>query len=441
MTKVIKLNLLEDKENLINKIRNKELLIYEEVQGSKIYVKWDGDKFIVKPKSINNESLNFVDLATQKYYNGAYLYLHTLPDYVTNLLSTTWWFCFEYFPDSQPAHIEYQRIPKNNMLLTCIVKGTKYTYNIDELKEYSNLFAVDMLPILFKGKLSSKQIEVITLFLNTSEEDLRYVFGESNFAHFFYKILNPLESNSFLMKDGEYNRNLEKIIIKIDGDFRYTFEILNPLYSKMSSSNNTEYMQTYSLILLNFIEFCQINGIQKYKPSNITKDKLYVDFICLLFNDYASISKHDLISWDFTIPKFFAEDKFKINHDLLNNKATVDLIKNDEKIEYIFKLILNSFNRKKKKEFGVFTEQSLVLFNSLVEKISNHLDLLLKTNREYKFQNKELLNFNDYFNIPYNVDSTGKIYLDDDKIKPEEEIALNHKKKGKSTGYPSLKKK
>ena len=183
MTKVIKLNLLEDKENLINKIRNKELLIYEEVQGSKIYVKWDGDKFIVKPKSINNESLNFVDLATQKYYNGAYLYLHTLPDYVTNLLSTTWWFCFEYFPDSQPAHIEYQRIPKNNMLLTCIVKGTKYTYNIDELKEYSNLFAVDMLPILFKGKLSSKQIEVITLFLNTSEEDLRYVFGESNLVN------------------------------------------------------------------------------------------------------------------------------------------------------------------------------------------------------------------------------------------------------------------
>jgi len=442
MTKVIKLNLLRDKDSLINKLRNRDLLVYEEVQGSKIYVKWDGDKFIIAPKSTKNEPLNFIDLAVQKYYNGAYVYLHTLPDYVTNLLNHNWWFCFEYFPDSQPAHIEYSRLPKNNLILTCIVKGSKYTYNIEELIEYSNLFNVDMIPILFKGKLSPKQIEVITLFLNTSEMDLRYVFGESNFAHFFYKILNPLESNSFLMKDGEYNKNLEKVIIKIDGDTRYTFEILNPLYKKMSNSNSTEYVQIYSLILLNFLEFCQINGIEKYKPINITKDKLYVDFICMLYNEYIDNVKDDLLNWDFSIPQFFSEDKFKINYELLNDKKTIVNIKLDPKFEYIFKIILNSFNRKKKKPFGAFSEQSLLVFNNMVDKISTYLDTLLMANREYKFQNTELLNFNDYFNIKYNTDSTGRIYLDDDKIKPEEEIALDDKKKkGKGIGSMNLKSK
>lgn len=443
MTKVVKLNLLRDKNHLIGKLRNKKLLVYEEVQGSKIYVKWTGEKFIIVPKSINNDPLNFVDLATQKYYNGAYVYLHTLPDYVTNLLNTSWWFCFEYFPDNQPAHIEYSKLPKNNLILSCIVKGARYTYDIDELVEYSNLLDVDMLPILFSGYLSSKQLEVITLFLNTSEEDLRYVFGESNFAHFFYKILNPLEENSFLMKDGEYNRNLEKVIIKLDGDSRYTFEILNPLYRKMVDGNSTDYVKTYSRIILNFLEYCQIQGFNRYKPVNITKDKLYVDLICLMFNDYVKSIRDDLDKWNISIPNFFAEDKFKINQELLSNKTTVAYIQSDAKLEYIFKIILNTFSRRKKKPIGVFTEQNLTVFNNLVESISNYLDTLLKANKEYTMRSTELLNFTDYFNIPYNTDSSGKIYLDNDKIRQEEEIALDRKadKDKKGSGMPSMKKK
>jgi hypothetical protein len=62
----------------------------------------------------------------------------------------------------------------------------------EELVEYSRLFGTDHLPIIFKGKLSDKQLQVIEVFLNTSEKDLKYVFGEVQFAYFFYKILNPL---------------------------------------------------------------------------------------------------------------------------------------------------------------------------------------------------------------------------------------------------------
>lgn len=431
MTKVIQLNHLKDKENLLNKLMNKEIMVYEDVQGSKIYVRWTGEQFIIAPKSIKNEPLNFIDLATQKYYNSAYVYLHTLPDYVTNLLNQNWWFCFEYFPDTQPAHIQYGRLPKNSLILSCIVKQSKYTYNIEELVEYSNLFNVDMLPILFKGKLSPKQVEVITLFLNTSEEDLKFVFNETNFAHFFYKILNPLENNSFLMNDNEFNSNLEKVILKIDGDSKYTFEILNPLYQKMKINNNTEYINNYSIIILNFLEFFQLNGIEKYKPLNITKDKLYVDFICLLYNEYVDNCKDDLLKWDFVIPQFFNEDKFKINYDLLNDKKTISYIKSDPKLEYIFKVILHTFNRKKKKPFGLITEKILVLLNNTIDKISNYLDTLLQANREYKFQNTDLLNFNDYFNIKYNTDSTGKIYIQDDKVSDKEEMSDKGKDKKK----------
>lgn len=431
MTKLIKLNETHEKDEFLNKLKNKKLMIYEDVQGSRIFVKWNGDRFIIKPKSTRNEELNFVDLAVQKFYNLAYFYFHSLPDYVTNLLSKNWWFCFEYFPDKQPAHIEYNRLPKNNMILSCIVKGSKYTYNLDELFEYAKLFDVEPIPVIFNGKLNNKQLEIINLFLNTSEDDLEYIFGEDNFAYFFYKILNPNKENSFLMDKGVFNDNLEKIMIKIDGNYKYTFELLNPMYQKMNLNNNTEFVQIYSLILVNFMEYCQLNGIEHYKPKNITKDKLYVDLICEIFNDYMNQVKDELIEWDFIIPSFFKDDKFKINYNLLRNKETVEHIKSNPKIEYIFKVILNSFNKFKKKPIGVFTEENIKIFNTLVEKIDIHLDQLLKINREYKLRKKDLLNFNDFFDLNYNIDTTGRIYIDDDKFGDEEKADFDKKKKGK----------
>lgn len=428
MTKLIKMNLLKNNDSLIYKFKNKDLMIYEDIQGSKIYVKFNGVDFEIKPKSYKNDPLNFVDLSTQIYYNCAYNYINSLSNDVKNLLNNNWYYCFEYFPDNQPANIKYSKLPKNNLILTSIIKNTKHNFNLDELIEYAKLFGVDSLPVLFKGKLSAKQIEILILFLNTSTEDLEFVFGESNFAHFFYKILNPLVQNSFLMNDGEFNENLEKIIFKLDGDPRFSFEFLNPLYNKQSDENSTEYTQIYSLILLNFIEFCQINGFEKYKPANITKEQLYVDLICLIFNDYLANVKDDLINWDFVVPKFFTEDKFKVNYNNILNKKTLEYIKSDIKLEYIFKVILNSFMYKKKKTIGIFSDKTLKIFNQIVDKIDNYLNLLLNINSEYIDDKSTLINFNDYFNLDYNVDYSGRIYLDDDKIKPDEEVRIKNKK-------------
>jgi len=425
MTQIIKLN--NHPDNIVEFLKDKELLIYEDIQGAQVFARWDGTKFEIKPKSLNNDPLNFVDLAIQNFYGFIFQYLHTLPDYVTNLLSTSWWFCFEYFPDLQPAHIEYKKIPKNNLILTCIVKGTKYKYNYSEIVEYAKLFDADPLPVIFMGKLNEKQLEIINLFLHTSEEDLEFVFGENNFAYFFYKILNPKIENSFLMND--FNENLEKIIIRINGNDEHSFEILNPSYEKMNLSNKTEYLETYSLILLNFLEFLQLIDFEKIKLKEITKDELYIELISSIFNEYIENIKKELKDWNLSIPSFFTEDKFKINTFLLKNKFTIDLIKSDDKIEYLFKLILSSFNKKKKKAIGIFNEKTTELFNKEVDKISNFLDNVLKINREYLLNNNDLLNFKDYFNVNYNTDADQQIYPDVDQLLSEIPESGEKKKK------------
>jgi hypothetical protein len=352
--------------------------------------------------------LNLIDLSLQNYYNPAINYFNNFDKRVKGLMPKKWWFCFEFFPDQMPANIEYQRMPKNGLVLTTISKSGKFEYSLDELDEYTRLFNVDKLPIIFQGRLSDDMKEAITYFINTSEEDLQYVFGESSFAYFFYKILNPNSTNSFLMED-RFQENLEKIVIKLK-DKDLSFQILNPLYQRVSEENSTEFTEIYTLILVNFLTFCQTINLEDVKIKGKRRDELYVYLICKLFNMYISEVKDDLINFDFTVPQFFDKEKFKINVELIPNKLTKEFIEENSKLEYIFKVVLGSFNKKKKKPIGIFTENTVIIFNKFVDDIQTYLDNTLNKVREVQFKQAGLLDFGQFFDIEYDTDASGDVY-------------------------------
>ena len=431
MSKLVTLNGQDN--NVLEEILNNDIIIYEDVQGSKIWVNWNGQAFIIKPKSISNEAINLVDLAMQNYYNSSIKYFNTFDNRIRGLMPKNWWFCFEYFPDNQPANIEYNRVPKNGLVLASICKNGKYEYEIDELREYSNLFGVDCLPVIFEGKLSDQMKEAIKYFLNTSEKDLEYVFGEKSFSFFFYKILNPVVENSFLM-DNDFQKNLQKIVIKTKNSTS-TFEILNPLYQRISSENSTEFIEIYTLILMNFLTFCQSLNIDQLKIKGNRKDEAYLYLICKLFNTYISEVKDDIVNFDFVVPEFFDKEKFKINKELIPNKLTNDIISENDKLEYTFKVILGSFNKKRKKAIGIFTDNTIILFNGFVDKIDHLLDSHLNKLREIDITRGGLLDFGDFFEIKYDQDDDGQVYPDVYDTFEKEPVST--KKKG---GKFSLKK-
>jgi hypothetical protein len=409
MSKLVILNQIQDGEQL-DKILDSPISVFEDIQGSKILVNWDGKKFTLKPKSLSYDPLNLVDLAIQNYYNKAFDFFENLDKRVKALLNKRWWFVFEYFTDNHPANIHYTRTPKNNLVLTSIIKGRDYNYSFEELEEYSRLFDVDVIPLIFSGKLSQKTKEAIKYFLNTSPEDLEYVFGEKSFAFFFYKILNPSTTNSFLMQD-QFQNNLERLILK-SGDTQLTFSILNPLYKKEAESHSTEFIEVYTLILVNFLSFCQSIDLDEIKLKASSREESYIELICKLFNSYISEVASDITSFKFVIPHFFNKDKFKINRELIRDNLTKSLLVKDPKIEYIFKVVLGSFNKKKKKPMGVFNNNTLILFNSYVDTIQQRVNNHLKRKSEVELVKKGLLDFSDYFDIKYDTDSQGNVYPD-----------------------------
>ena len=428
MAKLTTLNSIQD-DQFLNDLFNNEIIIIEDVQGSKIYVNWNGQSFTMKSKSLSSEPINMVDLAMQNYYNHAINYFNQLDYRVKSLLNKNWWFCFEYFPDTQPANIEYNRIPKNHLVLTSICKNNKFDYTTDELQEYARLIDVDVVPVIFQGKLNEKVVEAIKYFLNTSEKDLEYVFGEKSFSYFFYKLLSPQTQGSFLM-DEDFQKNLEKLIIKIK-DKDISFEILNPLYTRISDTNSTDFVDIYTLILVNFLNFCQSVDLESLKIKGEKREELYINLICKLFNVYLAEVKDDLTNFDFIVPEFFDKEKFRINKELIPNKLTKELIEEDKKFEYIFKVILGSFNKERKKPLGIFTDATLRIFNDFVKKIQKKIDLFYNKKSEVDLMKSGLVDFGEFFDIQYSVDSDNQVYPD---VYTELETQKEKEKKGGKKG-------
>ncbi len=427
------LNDVEDK-NILSEIFDNELIVFEDVQGSKIWVNWNGKEFTIKPKRLSNEPINLVDLAMQNFYNPAMNYFDTLSDRVKGLMPFKWWFCFEYFPDQQPANIEYSRVPKHGLVLTAVNKNQKYDYSIEEIVEYARLFDVDHLPVIFQGKLSDDMKQGIEYFLNTSEDDLDYVFGEKNFAFFFYNMLNPVTDGSFLM-NGEFQDNVEKLIFRIN-DQDKSFEILNPLYKRVSQDNNSDFVEIYTLILLNFLTFCQGIDLDSMKLKGDTRDEMYIYMMCKLFNMYVSDVKEDLLNFEFTLPEFWTQDKFKINKELISNKLTNEIIEESDKLEYYFKIILSSFNKKRKKPLGIFTENTVKLFNGFVDRLDMLVDKELKMLRDVHLAQSGLVDFGSFVDFEIDKDGSGEVYP---SVWDEIESSNDSKKKKKL--IPSKKKK
>jgi hypothetical protein len=170
-------------------------------------------------------------------------------------------------------------------------------------------------------------------------------------------------------------------------------------------------------------------NIDDLKIKGQKRDEAYIYLICKLFNLYVSEVKDDLLNFDFVVPEFFDKEKFKINTELIPNRETKSFIVDSSKLEYIFKVILGSFSKRKKKPIGIFTENTLILFNKFVDDLNQIIDSYLNKMREVELTRGGLLDFGDFFEIKFDADAEGQVYPDVyDTFEREPSI---EKKKGK----------
>lgn len=403
-------------EQFINLIKDQKIEVYEDVQATRIFVSYKNDQWEIRPKRWNESALNLKDLAVQKYYKWCYAYLLSLPAQSVDLLHPNWQFVFEYFPDDQPANIKYDQLPKHGLILTAIYKYGKYwTEDRNELNVFSQLFDVELLPLIYSGQLDQSQLDRINQFLNTSSEDLEFFFKEQTFAQFFYNLLNPQLEHSYLKTD--WQSNLEKIVIKVSGTSEITLQLLNPMYQSQDFKNVGQYSDVYSILLLNFIQWLQTVKISEVEASGTNRDQVYINFISKLFNAYISKNGQKVKDFEFSIPLFFDKEKFKVNLDLIQNKSTTIWISQHPKFEYLFKIIFNALESERKKEIGVINQTVLGYMNQLIKQIHLKIEDILNWNTKLDQWSYNQKNLQQFPNIKWEVDHYGK-----PKLEKEEDL-------------------
>jgi hypothetical protein len=419
-----------NKDKFVDTLRNHNISIIEDIKGSKIYFSFDSNdnyKVLIRQKSINNNNIEMIDLSNQNLYGKVYNYLSSLDKRIA-ILCQNIWFCVELI-DKENSFYDQQ--PKHGMVLTCIVKNDdEYINDISAINEYAELLDITPVPVLFDGKLNSKQIELIHYFLSTSKEDLELIFGETdNFASFFYKILSN-DKSSFL--NTGYNPELNKLIVRTS-EHDMSFEILNP----MSDTVNTSYIDfsmTYSIIVSEMLEFLYKNDYENIYVAGEDEENIYLNLMCELFVRFIEDKKNRIINFEFDVPPYIYLDSYKINRECLSSKLKV-LVDSDPKIEFMFKTCYKIFRNPVKKTFGVIDEKLLRLLNIEINNLRSVVDKKLNFETIDILKKPGMLSFNDFVTVNTNKiindykTPDGKVVTNNTNVDDINNLAPNKDKK------------
>jgi hypothetical protein len=375
-------------KSFIENLFNKKVIVTENLDGSAFSFEKDftGDNISFYKKDQENP-ITRVDRILMKYYEKPITYIESLSDEVRAEIPKGWRFGMVYFPNSKPVRIEYERVPKNNLILTHIVVRDEFgdvvktIQDKEELDEWAQKFEVEGSPVIFQGKLNREQKISIMEFLSTPLLDLKNRFKTESFTKYLISLLNPdIESTKLGTNLGS---PVESMIFRFEDEEGKEETVLAKMMDPIFYEINRERKVTkssyfpsdvYSLCLIDVMNFILEYGVENFSAEGEDPEERYISFVFSVFNNFVSEEGEKYIGADFEKPEYLKSDGFEINKELIANDQVIKNIEDDEVYVDILQMILNSFRKLKRKPHGFFTEGLIQQFNMLVEEIANYIN-------------------------------------------------------------------
>lgn len=415
---------LDKKGNdFIYDLLNKQVIINEKTSFSAFSFQKDNNnfKYFKKDKEINS-----IDRAISKYYEQAINYIETLKEEVKNKLPHNFIFGTEYCPSNKLKETQYDKTPKNNLILNYIQvlneEGNiqQTIQDKDQLTYWANILEIENPPIIFQGKLNSDQQRKILEFINTPNTQLLEKFKTQSFSKYILNILNPELKKTFLKENiGQINSLVFRFI---DENTENTIlaKLIDPLFSQLNTvnkdnkinENTDDYVYLILIDLMNFIETVDFNKIfldgEKF-------EERYLNFCNYIFNEFIKKYGEKYSGIIIEIPKFLKSEDFQLNYDHIKDLDVIENLKKNSNYQEIYRILLNFFRKKRKKPSGkLFDKNILIQFNGLVDKIN----IFLRKDQIYEkyfplfneYVNSEvdedLIKVNDYIDESFQVNTT-----------------------------------
>lgn len=360
----------------IHKLFANFVIISEKLNATRFCFEIDENDIVIFYKK--DGKITSVDRTLSKIFDEPINYIESLPKETLKQLPIGFRFGFRYFNNNEPINIEYDRKPLNGLVLTDIRNDAgKIIDDISILNPISDLLRVEKPPIIWYGKLDDAQKTRLTEYLRTNEEQLINKFKTDSFTKYIISILNPEMRKTAL--NNTIEKPIDSIMFKFISDDHKEIvyaKAVDPIIQQINKTNDEERepQDMYGIILSDIVEFVKINGIEKYKLKSITSDERYVELISLIYNDYIEKKGHRYDGVNLELLSFSTLPEFNLNTGLISNLKTRDLLKESEINKNIFKIMMSSFHKPKKKPSGFMTQLAIDDLIELSSKMKSKIE-------------------------------------------------------------------
>ena len=359
------------------------LVVTEKLSGSSFSFEKDGGS--IKFYKSNDKPINLVDRTLMVYYENAISYIKKATSGMINSIPDDWKFCFQYFVHNEPGIIQYDNLPKNNLVLTHIQikspngKIGKIIEDPRVIYDWANKLNVTPLLPIFKGYLTDEQKQKIRDFITTPKEDHIELFKTNSFASYLISVLNPSLSSTMLQSD--LSKPIDSIVFKFykpGTSQTFSAKLIDPYtLSLMKDKEPVDLRRVPAdineILLLDILAFIEERGLKKSEILSSTPDERYIELVSNIFNDYVMRRGSGLKEIDIEKANFAKGDEFKLNIDLIPSETTKKILTDNERMQDLFKIMLGSLRKKRnpEKAGNVLTPSVIGDFNSLIDKIND----------------------------------------------------------------------
>ena len=367
-------------KDFINNLFNSYVTVNEKMDGSAFVFDRDLEtgRFNFYKRDQRNP-ITLVDRTLMKYYEIPIQYIESLPPHIIKDIPRGWKFGLEYFANIKPVEIAYDRLPKNNLILSYVHtksengKPSATIQDKEKLDTWADLLGVERPPIVFQGYLNEEQKDKILDFLRTPFEELVSEYKTRSFVRYIIGVLNPEAQASALNND--LDKPIEGIVFRFgeeDGESEPILsKMVDPVFTEMAKEKSKKKIEEkpsdfLGITILDVMNFILERGVDSFGVSGNTDDERYISFISDVFARFLEEYGYKYKGADFQEPDYLKKDEFRLNKPLIKDKRVLSYLESDDSYESLFKLILNSFRKIKKRAGGIITAGIIDQFNLLV---------------------------------------------------------------------------
>lgn len=360
MAEILSLRQVYLKEGMpfVNKLLDGFVVVSEKLNATRFSFEYNGPKEIVFFKK--DGIITSIDRTMSSLYEAPIRFIESIPKEDMIKLPIGFRFGFRYFHNMKPANIVYDKIPLNGLVLTDIKNPSgKIIDDVSILNGISDLLRVEKPPVIWYGKLDKSQKTRILEYLRTPEDELIKRFKTDSFTKYIISILNP-EIESTALKD-DIEKPIDSIIFKFitdDSNEVFHSKVIDPIITQINRSNDEERepQDLYGIILSDVVEYIKVTGLQKYGLKEEGEDARYLELISQIFLQYMKKYSYKYQGIEIDPLSFASAPVFELNMNFIKDQKVKDLLEESTINKHIFKIIMSSFSKPKKKPSGTVTQ-------------------------------------------------------------------------------------